>query len=260
MINIHKLDRSEEIVDRITVWKQTKQFYASFPDLESEIIHDVEDNILQNLPKKFSDTTVELVKTDCVDEAILLKSKHFNPLLLNMADWFYAGGCIDFGASTQEEELFRRSNYFRSLHQKYYPLKAYTTILSHKVEFSRYGIDKGYQWMEKPVYIDCVAAPALEGPPLTSDRKAYKYEQHAQQMKKKIRTLFYIAQKNGNDSLVLSAWGCGAFHCPVEHTAELFREVMEEYRGVVKHVSFAILGPNFERFLEAYSAQDTSKK
>jgi uncharacterized protein (TIGR02452 family) len=171
-----------------------------------------------------------------------------------MADWFYAGGCVDVGASTQEEELFRRSNYFKSLHQKYYPLQRFTTILSSKVEFSRYGFLKGYKWMDKPAYIDCVAAPALEGPYLTPDRKRYREEQDIETMKEKMRMLFHIASTNGNDSLVLSAWGCGAFFCPVEHTAQLFREVVDEHKGVVKHVSFAILGNNFEPFLEAYSA------
>ncbi len=255
MFNIHTIDTNEEYVDRITVWRQTKAHYATFPDIESVIYHSLP---TENLPKRFPDTRVEFVKEDCINEAVRLRNAGYNPLLLNMADWFRAGGCVEVGSKAQEEELFRRSNYHKSLHQKYYPLQTFTTILSPKVEFSRHGLLQGYKWMDKPVYIDCVAAPALEAPPITPDRKRYKHEQHIQTMKEKIRMLFHVASLNGNDSLVLSAWGCGAFRCPVEHTAELFREVVDSHKGVVKHVSFAILGINFEPFLEAYSAHDTS--
>jgi uncharacterized protein (TIGR02452 family) len=248
MDNMHWNDTKKEIVDRIMVWRETAEHYATFPDIESEVIHDVAEDTLQNLPRQFSDTSVEVVKGDCVDEAVRLRNNNMNPLLLNMADWFLAGGCVDGGSRAQEEELFRRSNYFRSLHQKYYPLQTFTNILSHKVEFYRHGVYDGFKVMDKPVYIDCVAAPALENPPLTPDRTQFKFEEHAQIMKKKMRILFHIASKNGNDSLVLSAWGCGAFHCPPQDTAQLFKEVIEEYKGVVKHVSFAVLGPNYEIF------------
>jgi uncharacterized protein (TIGR02452 family) len=245
MLRINKIDNSDEFVDRITVWKETQEHYKTFPDLESTIYHSLPKEVL---PKRFSETTVEIVKEDCIDEAIRLCNEGYNPLLLNMADWFYAGGCVKYGAATQEEELFRRSNYFKSLHQKYYPLQTFTTILSPKVEFSRHGVLQGYKWMEKCAYIDCVAAPALEAPPLTSNRKRYKDEQDIETMKEKIRMLFHVASKNGNDALVLSAWGCGAFYCPPEHTAQIFREVIDEQKGVVKHVLFAVLGNNFEVF------------
>jgi uncharacterized protein (TIGR02452 family) len=252
--NIHAGESSQSIVDRIYVWKETKNHYSSFPELESEVVHDVEDNVLQSLPKRFPNTHVAVVRGDCVEAAVQLKNNHFNPLLLNMADWFIAGGCVEGGSRAQEEELFRRSNYFKSLHQKYYPLKTFTTILSSKVEFARHGINQGYKWMEKPAYIDCVAAPALQNPPLVQNRTQYKHEEHAQTMKKKIKMLFYMAFKNGNDSLVLSAWGCGAFRNPPEHVAQLFKEVLQEYDGVVKQVVFAIIpGPNFAPFEHVFS-------
>lgn len=244
MYKISKLDASEQIDDPILVWKETQKHYASFPEIESIVFHSLPN---EQLPKRYPTTQVEFVKGDCVDEAVRLRNAGYNPLLLNMADWFYAGGCVDGGSPAQEEELFRRSNYFKSLHKKYYPLQRFTTILSPKVEFSRHGVLQGYAWIDKPVYIDCVAAPALQNPPQTG-HKRYKYDEHVNIMKEKIRMLFHIASLNGNDSLVLSAWGCGAFYCPPEHTAELFREVIDENKGVVKHITFAILGSNFEIF------------
>jgi uncharacterized protein (TIGR02452 family) len=251
MDNMHWNDTNQH---PIAVWRETAAHYRDFPNLESEVIHDIEESTLQSIPRRFPDTTVELVKGDCVDEAVRLHNNNMNPLLLNMADWFVAGGCVDGGSRAQEEELFRRSNYFKSLHQKYYPLQTFTTILSPKVEFSRHGVYDDFKWMAKPAYIDCVAAPALENPPLTKNKTQFKYEEHAQIMKKKMRMLFYVASKNGNDSLVLSAWGCGAFYCPPEDTAQLFKEVIDENKGVVKHISFAILGPNFERFQSSFNS------
>lgn len=44
----------------------------------------------------------------------------------------------------------------------------------------------------------------------------------------KIRTIFRIGLLHGHDSLVLGAFGCGAFHNPPAEVARLFHEVMEE--------------------------------
>jgi uncharacterized protein (TIGR02452 family) len=242
-------------MDLVEVWEETKKHYADMPEQESIVIHDIPIQQLQRIPKRFSETSIDFVKGDCVDEAIRLKTEEgCNPLLLNMADWFYAGGCVDVGEVTQEEELFRRSNYFKHLHQKYYPLKKFTTIYSKGVEFSRLGPKEGYAWMPdaEHLLIDCIAAPALNNHPTTPDHEYFLHAKDADTMKKKIQILFHVAAKQRNDSLVFSAWGCGAFNCPVKHVAQLFREVIQENGGVVKHVSFAVLGRNFEKFMEYF--------
>lgn len=46
--------------------------------------------------------------------------------------------------------------------------------------------------------------------------------------KNKMRKLFRVGLQHGHDALVLGAWGCGAFHCPPQHVARLFHEVMME--------------------------------
>jgi len=51
-----------------------------------------------------------------------------------------------------------------------------------------------------------------------------------------------IAKDNGHDSIVLSAFGCGAYGNPPKHMAELFREVIcTQYSGAFKHIVFAII-------------------
>jgi hypothetical protein len=52
-----------------------------------------------------------------------------------------------------------------------------------------------------------------------------------------------IALENGNDSLVLSAFGCGAYGTPPKEMARLFHEVIEskKYKSVFKRIVFAII-------------------
>ena len=228
--------------ERLDAWRRTQERYATMPDVESDIYDEI------GVYSKENKVVAEFVKGDCIDSAIKLKKEGYNPLLLNMADWRYAGGLVDTGCPTQEEELFRRSNYFKLLQQKYYPMKPFRTIVSKGVEF---WLDGMYNEVLEKHFIDCVAAPALCGPWTTPDLKNYLKEEDADKMEKKIRMLFYAAERSGNDSVVLSAWGCGAYSCPIYGTARLFKKVIDEGTPV-KKILFAITGNRFEPFVQAY--------
>lgn len=236
------------IWERVEVWKKTLANYKEQKDIGSIILEDMDEEY-----EKIGKASVEFVKGDCIEAAIELANQGMKPLLLNMADWRVAGGLVDVGCETQEEELFRRSNYHKHLLQKYYPMTKFRTIVSKGVQFWLGKASDGFPELPTPHSIDCVAAPAVIGPRTTPDGKDYANQQEKDIMEKKIRMLLYAAQSNGNDSLVLSAWGCGAFHCPIEGTAKLFRKVIEE--GVpmsLKKVVFAITGDRFEPFVEGF--------
>jgi uncharacterized protein (TIGR02452 family) len=166
--------------------------------------------------------------------------------MLNMASWFKPGGGVEKGATAQEEDLFRRSNYHKFLDRRLYPLPTYRTILSRGVEFFRRGHGYQYAIMQTPYTIDCVAAPAVRHPKLTSKDCLTKADREI--MKRKINILCQIASKNGNDTLILSAWGCGAFYCPPEDMGSIFREVLREYVGCFKKIVFAILGDSMDNY------------
>jgi len=51
---------------------------------------------------------------------------------------------------------------------------------------------------------------------------------------------FKVAIANGHDSIVLSAFGCGAYRCPPRQVAELFKQVIGEYGSYFKKIVFAI--------------------
>ena len=61
---------------------------------------------------------VEVKATDCLDAVLALKDEGYNPVLLNMANAYRAGGGWRTGAGAQEENIFRRSNCCHFLEQQ----------------------------------------------------------------------------------------------------------------------------------------------
>jgi uncharacterized protein (TIGR02452 family) len=70
----------------------------------------------------------------------------------------------------------------------------------------------------------------------------YLSDEQIEPTKEKIRTILRIAGKYSHDSLVLGAFGCGAFANPPNHIATLFKEVFleNEFSGTFKYVVFSI--------------------
>jgi uncharacterized protein (TIGR02452 family) len=166
-----------------------------------------------------------------------------------MASNYTPGGGVRKGCAAQEEELFRRSDYFLHLHHRYYPLEEMSNIISEKVLFYRLDSNSKYELMKYPTEIDCIAAQ----PALDRTGKRFYNQGDATLFRDKIRMLFYSAYKHDNDCLILSAWGCGAFGCPTEHVGSLFREIVEENQCRFKKIVFAIFdSDNFIRFKNGY--------
>ena len=238
---------------KIQVWNQVLEDFANYPDTDSIVYSGLDKEEYNKLPKKVEKTELEFVQKDCVYAAIDNIRLGFNPLLLNMASNYVPGGGVRKGSAAQEEELFRRSDYFRHLHHQYYPLDEMCNIISEKVLFYRLGADALYNLMKTPTEIDCIAAAALRQPTLDRSGMRFYNQDEADLFKEKIRMLFYSAYKHGNDCLILSAWGCGAFGCPTEHVAALFKEVIDENEGRFKKIVFAIFDEhNFIRFKNGY--------
>ena len=227
-------------MDRIKVWQETKQYYASHPYQQSTVFYDeLVSSTGPPLTKIFPTTKIEFVNRDCVEVAIDALQEGQKPLLLNMCSWFKPGGGVEKGAGAQEEDLFRRSNYHKFLNPRLYPLPDYGTILSNQVEFYRNSREHRYSQMKNKYKIDCIAAAAVKNPMLTSKNQLNKKD--ADMMRKKINIICQVALKNNNDCLILSAWGCGAYGCPPEHIGQLFNEVINKYNGCFKKVIYAII-------------------
>ena len=57
---------------------------------------------------------------------------------------------------------------------------------------------------------------------------------------KRVRRIFEIAVANGNEVLILGAFGCGAFRNPPEIVAKVFNTVMQDYISYFDTIEYAV--------------------
>ena len=212
-------------------------------------------------------TKVSVVEKDCIAVYEDLVNNGKQPVLLNMASATSPGGGFRKGDGAQEENLFRRSDYFRSLDiglddflserperfhcssngrlesfsdpKSMYPMDEYGAIYTSGLTFFRHSEDVGYEFMEKPLKNVCsIAMAAYRNPELEGNWLGAK---HAVGTRKKIENIFSIAYHHKHDSMVLSAFGCGAFRNPPVHMAKLFLSVIDQYAGFFDLIVFAII-------------------
>ena len=185
-------------------------------------------------------TSIVVQDVDSIDCGRALQEEGLNPLVLNLADPSYPGGQVDYGAATQEESLFRRTNLCRTLMLKpqLYPICDGEVVVSPGV--CVFKSSEGSDWQSIALYyLDFVACPGIIQPRVVDGKLRPKDETR---YRIKVETILQAAQANGNDSVVLSAMGCGAFNGPPKHIAEIFRDVLSDsYKDVFKRVCFAVL-------------------
>ena len=251
-----KLPRKEEVLG-------ASKFYEEVPRCE--------------MPKKVLKEKIDVVNMDCIEAARELAEKGLNPILLNMANRYMPGGGALKGARAQEECLFRQSNLCLSLYQyrsdvaglvevpvakEQYPMDRFGGgIYSGRVTFFRGGSSEDFELREKPFECAVVSVAAIDGPELDEDGKYTKTSREI--TISKIRSILRIARLHGHKTLVLGAFGCGAFHNPPEQMASLFDEVLheEEFWGAFKLVRFAIIDSayrptrNFSSFAKVFSGE-----
>lgn len=209
-----------------------------------------------DVPARAMPTEIEVVNEDCLVAAKQLLDNGFNVAVLNMASGRNPGGGVVGGAGAQEENLFRRTNLFRSLYQfgpyasEYglnkspcqYPLdRNYGGVYTPNATVIRGTEAEGYPLLSQPYPMSFITVAALNRPALNSDGMIE--EPQVEVFKRKMRTVFRIGLSHGHDALVLGAWGCGAYRCPPRHVARLFHEVIQEdeFRNKFSHMTFAII-------------------
>ena len=224
------------------------------PLLEGSALY--QEQLASSKPKEKSTTLVEVKQLDTIKAARLLE----NPVVLNMANRHQPGGGVLSGAGSQEEYLFRISNYYRSLYQfsdighsfnvprrpESYPLdRNHGGVYSPGVTVFRGTEQEGYPKLDEPLKLSFMAVAAIHEPNLLRDHNDHYWLENSfiEPTKCKIRTMFNIALAHHHTNLVLGAFGCGAFANPPNHIAMLFKEVLGEppYQGTFEHIIFAIL-------------------
>jgi uncharacterized protein (TIGR02452 family) len=181
---------------------------------------------------------------------------------LNFANGIQPGGGFLIGARAQEEVLCRSSALhatlandpmYESHRQQPVPEFSSWAILSRRVPVFRTDAGVSIPWW--PLDILTCAAPYA---PRVGEQRS------AQLLQLRIERVLEIAAAFGYRSLVLGAWGCGAFGNDPFRTAHDFREALQgRFSGVFEEVVFAItdwsenrrsLGPFRDTFSEIEEA------
>lgn len=188
----------------------------------------------------FAVTQIQITNETTLGAARRLADQHLRPLALNFANGIHPGGGFLSGARAQEENLCRSSALYQTLvddpmydHHRTRPQPDSTdwAILSPDVPVFRAddGTNLGDYWLLS--FITCAAPVATcVGQPVSGNL-----------LRKRIHRVLSIARTFEYDTLVLGAWGCGAFGNDPVRTARDFRDALEhEFSGTFLRITFAI--------------------
>lgn len=194
-----------------------------------------------------NETLIQVTNETTLGAAQRLIRQGMKPLALNFANGIQPGGGFLTGARAQEETLCRSSALFQTLvgdrmyseHRK--RERADSTdwaILSPDVPVFR--SDDGTE-LESPWLLSVISCAAPYAPDVGQPESG-------DLLQNRIRRVLQIANAWGYSSLILGAWGCGAFENDPCRTAKDFRSAIEhEFRQVFSHVVFAITDWSRER-------------
>jgi uncharacterized protein (TIGR02452 family) len=189
---------------------------------------------------RFPETRIQVTNETTLGAARRLVARGLRPLALNFANGIHPGGGFLHGARAQEEVLCRSS----ALHQTLVGDPMYEAhlrrprpdstdwaILSPDVPVFRHddGTPLERAWLLS--FITCAApfAPGIGQP------------ESGELLQQRIHRVLAIACAHGYVTLVLGAWGCGAFGNDPFRSALDFRSALEHaFGGVFLEVVFAI--------------------
>ena len=185
--------------------------------------------IYYNTYKEKHNAEVIFKQLNTVDAAIKYKDK--NILILNFASPRFPGGGYKLGFNTQEESLCYASSLYKELSKKYNkkfylsninpfnPLFKDSAILSENITFFR---DSNFNFI-KPFKANILTIAA----PNNSDVQFMpwiKKEDVKKALSRKIDIINYVINTYNFDTIILGAFGCGAFGNDPYVVAKLFKE------------------------------------
>ena len=205
----------------------------------------------QKVPK----TTLEVTTETTTAASVRLLNTDPNVVALNFASARNPGGGFLSGAVAQEEDLCRASGLYFCVKNKpmFYndnvlcPNTLYTDNIIYSPQVPFFKDDSGL-YLENPYLLSIVSAPA---PNLRSIENIDQQLLYDTILGRAIKIL-HIAAVYGHKTIVLGAWGCGAFGNDPENIAYIFLEALSAVPAF-EHVCFAIydkrpLQPVYETF------------
>ena len=195
----------------------------------------------------FDGTTIQVTNETTLGASQRLIKSGLRPLALNFANGVSPGGGFLFGALAQEEAICRSSGLYPTLlggpmydahRERELPDSTDWSIYSPNVPIFRGddGVELSQPWLLSILTCAAPYAPAI-GQPESGDL-----------LEKRIHRVLEIARSLGYTSMVLGAWGCGAFDNDVKRTAKDFRKALRSDLGrAFSDIVFAITDWSGER-------------
>jgi len=190
--------------------------------------------------------------------------------ILNFASATNPGGGVVHGSAAQEESLSRCSTLYFCLNtsemmQGFYlphrkadnPLYNNDLIYSPDVIVMKTDTSEP-AWMEENDWyavnvITCAAPNLRERPSNGMNPNAGSKAVHISRqdlhtlLETRIRKIFQVAAMEGNEVLILGAFGCGAFRNPPDIVADVFRVVTLEYCKNFETIEYAVFHTDREK-------------
>ncbi len=217
----------------------------------------------QSAPALADTASVRVIRDDSF-EALRTLPRHENALVLNFANAYRPGGGYLFGAVAQEETLCRRSTLYASLsnpdaeamyafnRSSIAPEGSDYMLLSPFVTIFR---DMNLNQTVSTTQTAVLSAPA---PDLDGQAAALDPVEIKAIMQRRVENILLAAHEYGYRTLVLGAWGCGAFRHDAKAVAGYFRDALigRNMLFLFDTVLFSVYSPignyNYNAFRDAF--------
>lgn len=215
------------------------------------------DHVHQPASKGAHSTRIEVTNETTLSAHQRHLAKGHNAVSLNFASATQPGGGFLGGARAQEEYLCRSSALFVTIKDS--PMYEY-----HRDNWTPFYSDAMIYSGDVPVFRDdqhdLLATPYLasfitSAAPLAKKIPPHEHPKLPNVIFHRILKILSVAKSKGHDSLILGAWGCGAFGNDGHIVSELFhRALTVEFTGSFKEVTFAIVDTSpEERFIGPFA-------
>ena len=190
-------------------------------------------------------TVIEVTEESTIAAARRLEAE--NPCCLNFASARHPGGGFLSGARAQEESLARASALYAciaGMTEMYDFNRARRTCLysDYMIYSPRVPVfrDSEGTLLETPYFTSFLTAAAVNAGALHQDEQPLLESVMRQRAEKVLRA----ANHQGHATVVLGAWGCGAFRNDPDTIARIFADLLHPggvFHNVFGHVVFAVL-------------------
>jgi uncharacterized protein (TIGR02452 family) len=210
----------------------------------------------RNLKKLNGKTQIEVTDETTLEAAkrICREDPQTDPFVLNFANGFQPGGGFLVGAQAQEESLARGSALYPCLTAN---MQMYEFNRRQRTEFASdwmiyspkvpvFRNDDG-SFLDEPYEVTFLTSPAVCVRNLTQ-KELENGDLIYSTNRERIRKFLWLANYKGHRTLILGAWGCGAFRNNVQDIAGTFSDLLKgEFADCFERVIFAIYDTTLDR-------------